>query len=222
MRKIESLESLSDGKLYDLKDMVKADAGGCDACSACCEDVGDMVELTPYDLYEIRTFTQMTFEAFMDKHGQIHDHNKVGIPHLKMDQGSNKCSFLNDQGRCSVHAHRPGICRLFPLGRVYEDQDLKYFLQVGACVKPKLGKVKVKKWLGIDRYKDNKAFILQWRSFVKALAFRLKFVRDQEEVAKINAYVLEHLFDLPVGGSDDFYTLFADRLTQAKEDLGIL
>ena len=36
MRRQASLEEISDGHLYGLNDMVKADCGGCSGCSACC------------------------------------------------------------------------------------------------------------------------------------------------------------------------------------------
>ena len=62
----------------------------------------------------------------------------VILPNLKMSGQNDACGFLDENGRCSIHAVRPGICRLFPLGRYYENHDFSYFLQV-ICIKmPKL------------------------------------------------------------------------------------
>ena len=40
MRSINILDEISDGKLYDIEDIVKADTCGCDGCNDCCCDVG--------------------------------------------------------------------------------------------------------------------------------------------------------------------------------------
>jgi len=222
MRTLESLEGISDGKIYDIKDMVKADAGGCDKCSACCEGVGDLVELTPFDVFEITRHLNKSFDALLGEKLELHEHNKIMLPHLKMQGAKDSCSFLNNKGRCSIHNHRPNICRLFPLGRVYMEDDFKYFLQVGACTKPKLGKVKVKKWIGIENYKENKAFILSWHNFIKALKFRLKFVRDEQELSEINKYIQDTFFKYPLEEDLEFYKVFEVRLKDAKDKLGVI
>lgn len=222
MKVIETLDNISDGKLYDIKDMVKADAGGCQGCSACCHDVGELVELTPFDMYEIKRATEFNFSALLEKKVVLREEGKLRIPHL-MNHGEKKaCGFLNEDGRCSIHGYRPSICRLFPLGRVYEGDDFKYFLQVGACVKPKLDKVKVKKWIGIDNYKENKAFILSWYQFLKAIGFRVKFIRDEEELNKVNSYMIQTFYDFSIEEDMDFYTYFNKVLPEAKQHLGIL
>lgn len=50
----------------------------------------------------------------------------------------------------------PGICRLFPLGRIYEENGFKYFIQVHECKKQERGKVKIKKWLELQIRRDTK------------------------------------------------------------------
>lgn len=222
MRIIEDLESISDGKLYDIRDMVKADAGGCNTCSACCHGVGELVELTPFDLYEIQKGTQLPFEALLLDKITLRDEGKLQLPYLKMIGDSERCSFLNDDDRCSIHGYRPSICRLFPLGRVYIEGDLKYFLQVGACTKPTLEKVKVKKWIGIEDYNKNKRFILAWHDFIKALKFRMKFIRDDQELREINDYLIEGFYKMDGIHKADFYRIFDERLADSKRKLGLI
>ena len=86
----------------------------------------------------------MNFEEMMDKYIELHMVDGMILPNLKMNEKTESCSFLNEEGRCSVHAFRPGICRLFPLGRFYENHDFKYFLQVHECKNPTKTKVKEK------------------------------------------------------------------------------
>lgn len=59
MRTTNILDKISDGRLYDIEDVVKADTCGCDGCSDCCKDVGDLVVLTPFDIYEMTTYLNL-------------------------------------------------------------------------------------------------------------------------------------------------------------------
>jgi len=222
MKTLASLDGIWDGKFYGIKDMVKADAGGCDGCSVCCHGVGELVQLTPYDLYEITYALNCGYSDLIDHKIELRQEKGLELPHLKMLGETEACSFLDDQGRCTLHQNRPNICRLFPLGRIYEDRDFKYFLQVDACTKTKLGKVKIKKWLGIERYNENKAFILKWQDFIQAVNFRMKFIQGEEEKADIRSYVLNHFFRFDLEDKEDFYDLFDKQLALAKEKLGII
>ena len=55
------LNEISDGKLYGINDMVKADCGGCHGCSACCHDMGTSIILDPLDVFRITTGLQKSF-----------------------------------------------------------------------------------------------------------------------------------------------------------------
>ena len=90
------------------------------------------------------------------------------LPNLRMNGTREVCSFLNEEGRCSIHPYRPGICRLFPLGRYYEKNGFHYFLQIDECRKKSRGKMKVKKWLGIPELKHYEAYIVSWHQLILA------------------------------------------------------
>ena len=92
--------------------------------------------------------------------------NGVILPSMKMTGAEERCAFLDEGGRCSIHAWRPGVCRLFPLGRFYENGDFKYFLQVGECQEKKRAKVKVSKWIDTPNQARNHTFICQWHSVI--------------------------------------------------------
>ena len=192
MRTTNILDKISDGRLYDIEDVVKADTCGCDGCSDCCKDVGDLVVLTPFDIYEITNYLNMDFDKLIGDKIVLRENNKIVLPYLKMQEKNKNCSFLDEKGRCTIHLKRPNICRLFPLGRAYQDNDFKYFLQVDNCPKDELKDVKVSQWINIENYNENKKFILEWYKFIKALTFRLKFVRDEKEIAHINEFLLDN------------------------------
>ena len=137
-------------------------------------------------------------------------------------QENKRCSFLNNKDRCMIHSKRPNICRLFPLGRVYKDNSFKYFLHVGICPKEILNDVKVRDWVGIENYEQNKKFILDWHNFIKALSFRLKFVRDEEELKEINKILLDNFYNIKPNDGEDFYCQFERILPNIKSRLGII
>ena len=222
MRSINILDEISDGKLYDIEDMVKADTCGCNGCSDCCRDVGDLVVLTPYDIYEIVNYLGTSFDKLLGENIVLRQNNKITLPYLKMQDKNKYCSFLDKKGRCKIHSKRPNICRLFPLGRVYKDNTFKYFLQIGNCPKSDLKDVKVKNWLGIDNYEENKKFILEWHNFIKALTFRLKFVRDETEIEEINQILLDNCYRININNDDNFYSVFIKNLQQVKNKLGVI
>ena len=123
MRREVSLEEISDGRLYELNDMVKADCQDCAGCHDCCEGMGDSVVLDPMDVYRLCTNLGKTPQELVSA-GLIQFDAMDGniLPHLCMSGKKQCCVFLNEQGRCSIHDFRPGFCRLFPLGRV-DDHD---------------------------------------------------------------------------------------------------
>ena len=220
MRSINILEEISDGKLYDIQDTVKADTCGCNGCSDCCCDVGDLVVLTPFDVYEIVSYLDVEFDELLGNKIELRENNKILLPYLKMQDDNKNCSFLNKEGRCTIHSKRPNICRLFLLGRVYKDDNFKYFLQVGKCPKENLKDVKVSEWIGIENYDNNKKFILEWYKFIKALTFRLKFVRDEKELEEINQILLDSCYRINI--KEDFYSVFLKHLPEVKNRLGII
>lgn len=222
MKSVMSLEGISDGKLYDIEDMVKADASGCNGCSSCCQGVGELFSLSPYDVYEIRVCLKKSFEELLEEVLILKKDGKLIIPHLGMNGDNEKCSFLDLNGRCSIHSHRPNICRLFPLGRVYENNDFKYFLQVGNCKNTTLQEVKVRDWLGIEDYEKNKEFILMWHNIIKAMNFRMKFVYDEEEVRQLNDILIDSFYKVEYEMDKDFYSIFNRIIPEAKKKLGII
>lgn len=217
----KSLQEISDGKLYDLNDMVKADTRGCKGCSACCQGNTDEIVLNPFDMYEIARGTGRSYDELFGDKIDLHIEEKINLPHLKMNGPKQGCGFLDEDKRCSIHGYRPSICRMFPLGRYYENHDFKYIFKAGECIKPNLSKVKVKKWIGINNYNKNKVFILGWHELIKALRFRMKFM-DDEEQSQVNAYIIDHFYRCVIDPEADFYEVMGKLIDEAKDKLGLL
>lgn len=128
MKRNVELSEISDGKLYTANDMVKADCFDCQGCSACCHGMGTSIVLDPMDIWRLQRGIGLDFAALMEKYIELNVVDGMILPNLKLAGQTEACAFLNAEGRCSVHEFRPGICRLFPLGRYYEEEGFKYFL----------------------------------------------------------------------------------------------
>ena len=120
------------------------------------------------------------------------------------------CVFLDENGRCRVHSFRPGFCRLFPLGRYYDDGCFYYFLQSGECKKNDRTKVKISKWLGIDNLPVYEAYILKWHEIQENIKEYLKSCGD-ENARKINMMLLKLFYLTPYDINRDFYEQFEER-----------
>ena len=125
---LRDLQEISDGKIYGCNDMVRAACGDCAGCHACCEKMGTSIVLDPCDIWRLTTVTGKNFEQLLADTIELQVVDGVILPNLRMDGEKEQCVFLNEQGRCRIHAMRPGLCRVFPLGRIYEEDRIRYFL----------------------------------------------------------------------------------------------
>lgn len=125
-----------DGKEYKCTDKAPVGCNECDNCSSCCKSTADTIIQDPYDMWlfaanmRIAGGLPVTFEILISEDGpwELTAHDGLILPNIKMvDEGV--CPFLNEAGRCSIHKIRSGFCRLFPLGRGYnEDGTISYYV----------------------------------------------------------------------------------------------
>lgn len=213
-----NMNEISDGKLYGMNDMVKAGCDDCKGCSACCQGMGNSIVLDPYDVYRLTTGLNCKFEELLIDKLDLNVVEGMILPNLKMNGENESCAFLNAEGRCSIHSLRPGICRIFPLGRIYEEDSFQYFLQINECKKKERTKVKIKKWIDTPNVIKNEAFINRWHYFLKGLTDKMPTF-SEETVKQINMYVLNVFFLTMYQGNRDFYEQFDERMQVAEEVL---
>jgi hypothetical protein len=192
-----NFEDISDGRTYDLNDMVKCDTNGCSGCHKCCTNVGSSIVLTPYDVSMIKKITDRDFQTLInDGYIELNMVDGLILPNLKIAEGKG-CGFLDENGRCSIHGARPDICRLYPLGRIYLDGSYKYFLQKNECEGRAKSKIKVKKWINTGNSETEKNFILAWHDFVRGLGDYNISARNDGRGEKLNdiaMYVLNTFY----------------------------
>ena len=218
-----NLDEISDGKKYSINDMVKADCDDCKRCSACCHGMGSSIVLDPLDVHRLMSHFQTRFEVLLEDKIELNIVDGVILPNLKMNTQAEgePCVFLDAEGRCSIHEDRPGICRIFPLGRVYEDNSFSYILQIHECQKENRSKVKVSKWIDTPDLKKNQQFITDWHYFLKAAQARLAAGGEEELIKRIAMQILQYFYIEPYHTDCDFYEQFDKRLIQMKKLAGI-
>lgn len=209
-------------RLYRSCDMVKADCGGCKGCSDCCRGMGNSVVLDPWDVYWLSRGLNSSFSVLLNEYVELNVVDGLVLPNLKMTGEEERCRFLDAEGRCRVHGFRPGICRLFPLGRYYENREFRYFLQSRECKKENRTKVKISKWLGIPDLKRYEEFVLQWHDFLDEVMELLDKQKDNQLSKDLGTYLLNTFYGEPYDLKADFYGQFEERLTRTKKLLLVL
>ena len=221
MRREVTLEEISDGKLYDANDMVKADCQDCKGCCDCCKGMGDSVILDPYDVCRLARGLGRNPADLIGTVLELGVSDGNILPHLRMQGREERCMFLNEEGRCSVHAIRPGFCRLFPLGRYYTEENFKYIIQVHECAKKNRSKIKVKKWIDTPDLKQYEKFVWDRHQFLLDVQEVFYQTEDTELIKNLNMYVISRFYTKPYEEAQDFYVQFYERLEEAKNLLSL-
>lgn len=213
------LDEISDGKLYTAGDLAKVGCQDCEECCDCCCQMGDTIILDPLDVWQLMQGRDKSFEQLLDESLDLHVQDGVILPNLKMAGEKEQCVYLNEKGRCSIHPFRPGICRLFPLGRFYENGSFRYFLQTKECSRENRTKQKIRKWIDMPEFGRYEAFVADWHFFVCRLQDRLMQQSDMEAAQRINRYILQEFYFRGWDAEQNFYDQFSERLKKAQKEL---
>lgn len=211
-----------DKNFYDINDMAKVGCNDCKGCFNCCQGMGYSIVLDPYDIWQLETNLSCSFAELMMEKIELHVVDGLIMPNLKMQGTSENCVFLNQEGRCGIHGFRPGLCRLFPLGRNYEENKLNYFLLEGACPHSGHTKSKIKKWLEIPDSRRYEEFLINWHTLRKKLREEIAGNIDDDnenpdELKDINMKLLHIFYEAPYL-PEDFYGQFAERMSAFMQE----
>ncbi len=212
MKRDITFEEISDGKRYRSKDFAEIFCNGCTGCSECCNFTDDTILLDPYDIYCLEKASGESFETMLGQTVNLRVVDGVITPYLtKNDKGA--CTFLDGNGRCSIHDLRPGFCRLFPLGRIYNDDgSFDYFIQVHECPYPCKTPVKITDWLGIDNLDTYESFIRSWHELTGFISDAALENADADTLKYANMKMLNTFFVKPYNTHNSFYNQYRERL----------
>lgn len=200
-------------RFYDLNDLVRADCHDCKGCSSCCRDMGDTILLDPYDAYQFQKQGKPMTGLLESGAAALTVWEGMILPHLQMNATTGACSFLDGDGRCGIHEFRPGMCRLFPLGRNFEDGKMNYFLLEHACENRSRSKIRVSKWLGVEPPEKYHRFLLEWHDFRHEMVDILSGATE-EQGKQLNLHLLRTFFLSPYDTASDFYPQFSERMAR--------
>lgn len=217
MKRNCKIEDISDGNLYEANDLVTVSCNGCKGAAVCCHGMGNSIILDPLDIYRLRKHLKKKLEELLLQGVELNVVDGIILPNLKMAGQFEGCSFLNKEGKCTIHSARPGICRIFPLGRYYENRNFKYFLQVNECDNISQTMMKVRKWVDTPDLNQYHKFLVEWHYFLNEVEERIKQEKEDTFIRTINMYVLNQFYIKEYEEEIDFYSQFFERLKIAKE-----
>ena len=98
----------------------------CTRTGTCCH--GNLVKLNPWELLVLAKEKKITAREFRDLYTEF------GGIRLKFNgntdsNGRQSCNLYSENHGCSVHLSRPLACRLFPLGRQIQSNEVNYIYQ---------------------------------------------------------------------------------------------
>lgn len=110
MERNVEIDKISDGKRYGANDLVKVGCDDCRGCSACCHGMGDSIVLDPMDVYRLEKKLGKTMEEILlAGNVALRVVDGVILPHLKMTEQSDRCSFLNEEAPLQHPRCTPGL-----------------------------------------------------------------------------------------------------------------
>lgn len=148
----------------------------CRACGKCCKNNTD-ITLSAHDIFRIAQYLGRSTQEIIEGYCEIIPGKDSEVPIVyAAPQGPEAvCPFLLDR-KCKVHAVKPTVCALFPLGRFYRDNEETIFLQPDqtSCGR-KDGErtTTVRKWIG-DHATEEFQFIGRlWGDIIFQLTCKL-------------------------------------------------
>lgn len=195
---------------YRIDDMVRIDCHDCAGCSSCCRGMGESILLDPYDVRRLTEGLGKTMEELLEKELSLTVSYGLILPHLQMDPGEDHCKFLTVEGTCKIHDFRPGLCRLFPLGRTYTAEGVRYILQEGVCEGKNPSKIRIRKWLGEEDCVAYERFVTDWHELLVRSRERASTLTD-EELKLYNMQFVKLFFLTPYQKDRDFFLQYERR-----------
>ena len=192
----------------------------CEGCSECCRSTADTIILDPQDMYLLSKGTGKVFTDMIEREIEIRLVDGLILPNLMEEHEGEEehCLFLTNRGRCSIHAFRPGLCRLYPMGRYYTEGGFRYILQKNECTGRVKTDVRLSDWLGIEDLPRYEAYIQDWHDFRKRVEKVVPILTEKSRDS-VRRYILQVFFVHPYRTRQDFYPQYEARMEVCKKAL---
>jgi len=98
----------------------------CSRKGTCCH--GNQVFLNPWEIVSLANEKKCSVTEFIENYTDIKG-LKLRFDGVKNQIGKAACNLYIDDFGCSVHKGRPLACRLFPIGRQIQENEIQYIYQ---------------------------------------------------------------------------------------------
>lgn len=170
----------------------------CKACGNCCRNRKEPILLTGYDVFRIAKGLKIETIEVVTKYtiGYVGGTSNLPVLTLKERQDGS-CSLLRN-GKCMVHANKPLVCAIYPLGRYYlpAEKRFGYFQQNICCGTDEVHTLE--EWLDKFNIHEWDEASSLWATIITKLAeqtMKIKESKAIEKMANILAIALYYDYD---------------------------
>lgn len=133
----------------------------CKKCGFCCDNT--IIFLYPFDVKNICKALDITTAEF--KQYSIFKLDKDNILRCIL-KNRPKCPF-NENSNCKIYNSRPVRCRLFPVGRIFQKNEILYAIPEQKCIGFDTGKKQtIEQWLDKEGVTEYNELTKQWNDFI--------------------------------------------------------
>lgn len=118
MQREVTLEEISDGRLYEANDMVKADCQDCKGCFDCCTGMGDSVVLDPLDVWRLSQGLHLSVDQLLAGKIELGVTDGNILPHLRMTGGRGTMCISGWQRKMLHPQLSSGLLPFVPAGKI--------------------------------------------------------------------------------------------------------
>jgi Fe-S-cluster containining protein len=138
----------------------------CKACGKCCKHREDIL-LTPYDLFRIAADLHRTPKEIIERYCEVYEGGTSHFPVVRAVPvpPDNSCPFMRNR-KCSIHAKKPVVCRVYPLARMFTEEGESRYLFNGAGCKHDPKTVTVREWIGDISTEESETAGRLWRDVI--------------------------------------------------------
>lgn len=207
----------------------------CRSCGKCCKNREDII-LNPRDLFRIAKYLGMTLDKLVKEYCEYYIGRDSKFPIIRLyPRGVSRACPLLENKRCKVHASKPTVCAVFPIGRVLmfptEDSEgspiaegqIKYILNPTDCGSRKKTNT-VRQWLEKFDILVDDVFHVTWSTLMVRVTIAFAKLHPHLEERTLQALQATYgqllYFDYDI--TLDFMEQFMHNVAQVEESIGFL
>ena len=190
----------------------------CTECGKCCKQREDIL-LTPYDLNRIARYLNIEVGQVIQEYcvWYVGKSSRLPVVAMNMQGAEQKCPFLECR-KCKIHAAKPTVCALFPLGRVgtSKDYSIRYILQPVHCGTDE-DEQTVREWLAGYGLEESEEWFRAWQKTIIPLSQRINGYVDglSERMINMIGEGLLNVLYVHYNNDQDFMEQFHENVQKA-------